>query len=259
MVTVNRILPRHELFKNRPVKFSTLDNIGLGAGKISPHYFRRLYKDPILGNIWLYAIPKIDMMKRDMPVYLSAFVEGEIISKRFHVDITKSNENIDNTRYFAIFLEPIGVVSSVYENVSQLVPPLGIERQVPWIGLLESIPDFNLIGQEFHRVLGSRKDRQKFSADSIEKASILLHKIAGIHGFNVYSDRIEKGCIVINRQDCSFWINGSFRCLTSNYNTPKDDQVIQKLLALTNPKSLDSISTLNGNDKKSILQEMLNI
>src|SRR3989344_6251353 len=231
---------RHNLFENIPVKFSTLDNIRLGAGKISPNYFRRLYRDSILGNIWLYTLPKIDLMKRDMPLFLSASVEGELLAYRFHVHIVKRDNNIlTSDRYVGIFFDPIEIVASVYNNTTQVVPPLGIEAQIPWVGLLDSIPNFDLIGYARNEMTRILEEKKKFSPESIKKASILLHKIALLHGFQVYDDHIEKESIIINRQDCSFWIN---------------DQVLQKLLALSNPKALDNITTLKKVIKSLLLK-----
>lgn len=138
----------------------------------------------------------------------------------------------------------------IYPEVSPVAPTLGVgEIGSPWMGVTTIKADMDPIGRIFSVWISQQEDTKKFFPEAVEKAAKPLQSTSARPVFKVYNDHVEKGAIVISRLDVSFTLDGTFRCLTSDHMTPQDDQVVQKMLALTSDDSMDAISTLHPADK----------
>ena len=231
----------------------------LGTSHISSRWNTRMYPRRITTPLVLHTRPMISRMHSPCGSHIElsvAAVSEDTVE--FPVFLTGSTES-PNTElpYVSILREPLDVIHELYPEAEQIAPLLGIiETTGTKLVITDEIPDQNALGIAYSRFISGHRERDFFTAEAIAKASDLLMRVCDKHGFKVNGHRVTRGNISISRQDCSFTIAGSFRCLTSDYLTPKDDQVVQKLLSITNKQSLDLISTLSAKDQTNILKEL---
>ena len=230
------------------------------SSHISKKWNTRVYPGRITPPLLIHTRPMMSRMSpqdaRNVELSVAA-VTGETVE--FSVFLVRSPDRANDGLPFVSFLrEPLEVIQGLYPSAVQLAPLLGVvDAGGARLVLSEERPDEISLGQAFSQWLRARGERAAFTSEALAKAETLLRRACIRHGFNIGGDNVTRGAISISRKDGAFTINGSFRCLTSDYKTPRDDQVVQKLLAITSKQSLDLISTLSARDRTLILNELV--
>lgn len=243
------VLPYRELVHSDKVKTS----------HISTSWNTRMYPRRITTPLVLHSRPMITRIPSPKGSFIELSVgavsEDTVEFPVFLIGSTDSGNT--DLPYVSILREPLEVIQQVHPDAEQLAPLLGVvEDTGTKLVVTSEIPDENSLGIAFSRFISAHRELDFFTAEAISKASDLLRKVCDKHGFQVNQNKVTRGKIAISRWDCAFTLEGSFRCLTSDYRTPKDDQVVQKLLSITNKQSLDLISTLSQKDQAAILKEL---
>lgn len=152
--------------------------------------------------------------------------------------------------YLHPFVEYDEAVAEVYHIEGTL--PLFPENW--WLGFL-NVPDINRerVGQADAVIKSYQDDLARFGKEAMGKASETLKEVAEKLGWEVTRDEVrteikigenEKKQVAITRNDCACFVAGDFRCVTSDNKTPKDDQVMQKMLTISSKDLRKSVSTL---------------
>ena len=253
------------LIKDRPVRLGVLpyrellQSDRLRTSHISNTWNTRMYPRSITTPLVLHSRPMITRMPsprgRFMDLSVGTVSQDTVEFPVFLIESADSGNR--DLPYVSILREPLEVIQQVHPDAEQLAPVLGVVDDTGTkLVVTGEIPDENSLGIAYSRFISSHRELDFFTAEAISKASELLRKVCARHGFQVNQNNVTKGTISISRWDCAFTLKGSFRCLTSDYRTPKDDQVVQKLLSITNKQSLDLISTLSQKDQSDILKEL---
>ena len=227
-----------------------------GSSHVSNQWNVRVYPTSITSPLVLHSRP---MMSRMSPQHAKnidlsvGVVSGETVE--FPVFLVSSPDLPDEERpYVSLLQEPMEVIHELYPDAVQLAPLLGVvETAGARLVLTQERPDENSLGRAFNRFICTRSEWHVFTPEALAKAEARLRSVCMKHGFDINRDTVTRGSISINRRNCAVTINGSFRCLTSDHETPPDDQVVQKILSITNKQSIGLINTLSGRDRTLIL------
>ena len=258
------------LIKDKPARLGILPYLELSncdkqhTSHISSKWNTRVYPDTISPPLIIHSRPMISRISSPvtMEVNLSvSVISGDVSDIQFPVFLVQPDESDKSTPPFVSLLqEPLEVIQELYPDAIQIAPLLGIANTTGnKLVLTDQLPDEARLGLAYSRFISARKEVDVFAPDALAKAEELLRKVAAHHGFNVTKHDVTRGKICISRWDCAFTIRGGFRCLTSDFNTPRDDQVAQKILAISNTESLGMINTLSDKDRTLILIELENV
>jgi hypothetical protein len=156
----------------------------------------------------------------------------------------------DPEGWLHMFTEPEAAVRRLYPDLRIFFPT---DPGPVWWGILPH-PAVNRreLGIIAARILRAVNDIDRFGEEAVKRAQQLLYFVADKHGWQVFDQWVVKGPVKISRVDLKVYIDGSFRCITSDSSIPKDDQVVQKLLYLSSPSLARTISTLSEADLKKI-------
>ncbi len=241
------------LVRDRDVTLGDLDLLRGEPGSFHERWKMRVYWR--IHPFRVHTAPMVERMISGRPATFSmasASTDGET---KFHVFV-RQQEGEGNGAYLSLVQEPLEVVQMAYPEAEQIAPPLGVvQTGARWV-LTNVSYDAVHVGYTFASMIRDRKDEDTFGLKALKKAGGLLQRMCSRHGFEFSETQVTKGSLVISRKDCALTIGGSFRCLTSDYNLPRDDQVVQKLLALTSEKSMQRIATLSSQDKLVIKEAM---
>ena len=253
------------ILKDRPIRLGVLPyrelvhSDKLKTSHISSRWNTRVYPGRITAPLVLHARPMISRISSPRGSYMDLSV-GAVSDDtvEFPVFLTETKEpDSPDLPYVSILREPLEVIQELYPDAVQLAPLLGVvETTGSRLVVTEEIPSENDLGLAYSSFISGHREQDLFTREALRKASDLLRKVCSRHGFKMNQNSVTRGIISISRIDCAFTLNGSFRCLTSDYRTPKDDQVVQKVLSITNRQSLDLISTLSQKDQSNILKEL---
>ena len=153
-----------------------------------------------------------------------------------------------------LFPHSLEAVRAVYEDVMPIHP--GVPEHQWFLGVTrEERIDYSELGNVEAEMAAERD--ACFSDAARRKAAQLLEAMCQRFGWDFGESYVQKTfrgaehtwTVRIDRDDTRVYIrkdNGSddFRCITSNPNTPLDDQVAQKLMALSTPALCKNISTV---------------
>ena len=243
--TVNRLQKRNFLFGN-------FEGVNFGKGILPKGSAFRVYS--VNSQLWVYTRPLIHLLLPGASISVETSAVKGKGTIRFHLYLAK--QPVFANQYISLLNEPYEVVHEIHPTVIQFAPPLGTIFEGPWAAITDEVPSSRQLGIAYAQWLHRRADFKTFSIEALLKAKELLIRLCEKHEFIFTDEHIRKGAIKIDRRDGAFYIHEQFRCLTSDYHTPKDDQVAQKMLALTNPITMDHISTLSGKDKALIRESM---
>ena len=213
-------------------------------------------RTPAEGNYRIYPDGEMRVLSSPMISLLGSYLMFRTYSLRyedgvrFELQLTEAKQVSDGyTPYLKRSTEPLEAVREIVPEAIPLVPPLGIVEPDVWYGLFPSPEvDWARVGRVRQRLISERK----YSPEAREKAEALLEKICHLYGFTLAKTEVRRGELVISRESASVEIKDSFRCVTSDWNTPVDDQVVQKILSLA--ARPEAISTLGAEDRKLMRQ-----
>jgi len=195
----------------------------LCAGPLVPAYMARKYS--LTGTaITMYFTPMLGYIKRGESILVSVAARVSGAETMFSVHIKLGSAGGNPQGYLSTFVEPFHIVEGVYK-VRPMAPTLGTTIEGIWLGITPELPDMGRIGEAYSVWLREVDDKKKFTPEALQKANDLLEQVCKKHKFNVTPTEVTKGTITISRSDVGFRLGSTFRCLTSDFQTPKDDQV----------------------------------
>jgi len=149
-------------------------------------------------------------------------------------------------KYIHPFTENFNAVQEM-DNTTEIITPQNPENW--WLGFSDNrVIDRIIIGKENAKITAKMNDISKFGKEATEKAKILLeglcNKLDWNYNDNYVTGKIKRKEVRICRLDIAVHVSDKFRCITSDRRLPKDDQVVQKMLALINPILRKQITTV---------------